>query len=224
MNLTFIVLGVILVIVLYILYKSLLAPTSVVSSQTHLQSKPKPIDLKTLTTSPGINCAYALWIYANNLSANGDLIFKIPVSNNDQTNSNISLIIQNNTKLMVKVKKNDNSYHEYEVTPNFPLQRWEYVVISLNQNILDLYLDGKLIKSINLNQTSSVPAKNSQIVFGEGDIYIAGFKILSDPMDPQTAWNNYLNGSGTTTRSLTNYGLSMTFSKNNNPEKTITLF
>ena len=50
MNLTFIVLGVILVIVLYVLYKTLLAPTSVVSSQTYLQSKPSPVDLKTITT------------------------------------------------------------------------------------------------------------------------------------------------------------------------------
>lgn len=223
MNFTFIILGVILVIVLYVLYKSLLAPTSVVSSQTYLGSKPKPIDLKTITTSPGINCAYALWIYANNLNANGDLIFKIPLADNAGV-SNIVLSLSSNATLSVKVTKSNDEAPTHEITKNFPLQRWEYVVISINQNILDLYLDGKLIKSINLNANVKVPAKNSQIVFGDGDIYIAGFKILSDPMDPQTAWNNYLNGSGTTTRSLTNYGLSMTFSKNNNPEKTITLF
>jgi hypothetical protein len=223
MNYTFIVLGVILVIVLYVLYKTLLAPTSVVSSQTYLGSKPKPIELKTITTAPGINCAYAVWVYANNLSASGDLIFKIPISNGN-SDSNIELNLNSSATLNLKIKKSNDNSSTIEITKNFPLQRWEYVVISINQNIVDLYLDGKLIKSINLGQTVKVPAKNSEIVFGTGDIYIAGFKILPDPMDPQTAWNNYLNGSGTTTRSLTNYGLSMTLSKNNNPEKTITLF
>lgn len=250
MNYTFIILGILLVVVLYVLYKTLLAPTSVVQTQTYLQSIPKPVPLSTLTNANSVDYYYSLWVYVNNLNAPGvgvnaantilvpgfetskpmklaNNIFYIADNKNETTY--LSLDVKESTELVthLMVKKPADKLVEYIITPNFSLQRWEHVIISVNQSYLDLYLDGKLIKSANLgvNPTQapvnvSSPAK---INFGNGDFYIAGFQRIANAMDPQTAWSIYLSGSGTTKNPL-NYGLSMTLSKNNTPKATIDLF
>ena len=240
MNYTFIILGIVLVVVLYILYTTLIAPSSIVSTQTYLKSNPPSVGLSTLTNSNSMNYYYSLWIYVNNLSQGSttgssntsggfpnqlgteanNIFYIVDSSNQPYVSLDVKTSTELNTSLMV-----DNMLKTYVITPNFALQRWEHVIISISQTYLDLYLDGKLIKSISLPSVPNTPdpLKKPTIYFGNGDIYIAGFQRKPDPMDPQTAWNIYLTGSGVT-QSPINYGLSMTLSKNNKPKSTITLF
>lgn len=252
MNYTFIILGIILVIVLWLLYSNLMAKTSVAAVQTYLQTMPASIPVTKLTNGNSTSFYYAIWIYVNNLN-NGPsttITQKLPSSladsskNRDpkslannifyladsQNKAYLSLDITKTTLLNTSIllpNSNDNSLVQYDITPNFPLQRWEYVIISVNQNFLDLYLDGKLIKSANLGQNPQLPLENTtspaSIYFGNGDIYIAGFQRVPNAIDPQTAWNQYLNGSGVTKSNL-NYGLSMQISKNNTPQSTVKFF
>jgi hypothetical protein len=248
MNFTFIILGIILVIVLWTLYRYLMKPTSVITAQTYLQDQPASVALSTLTKSNSVNYYYCIWIYVNNLNSppvnpkgqtfnSGQLsgvgkslpnnIFYLMDSNN---NMYLSLDINTDGSLSTNLQLGAAGYQkltEYQISPNFPLQRWEYVIISVNQTYLDLYLDGKLIKSASLPNTPTLPSVNgntpTSIYFGDGDIYIAGFQRVSNPMDPQTAWNNYMKGSGVNPN-MSKYGLSMTLSKNNTPQSIVTLF
>jgi len=250
MNYTFIVLGVILVVVLYILYTTLMKPTSVISSKTYLQSIPEPVPLSTLTNSTSMDYYYSLWIYVNNLntpptknaktmptaltSINKTIannIFYVADTSGTPLKVFLSLDIGVNTSLttnvLLKQAGDTEKLKEYEITPSFPLQRWELVIISVSQNYMDLYLDGKLAKSVNMNVNPVTPSVNvdnpASINFGNGDIYIAGFQRISKSMDPQTAWNMYLKGSGQNAYT-NNYGLSMTLSHNNTPQSTFTFF
>ena len=228
-------------------------PTSVISTKTYLQSIPPSVALNTLTNSTSMDYYYSLWIYVNNLNtlppANknvntlptkltsikktiaNNIFYVADVSGVDST-VYLSLDVGTNTSLKTNILlkppgKGNAELVEYEVTPNFPLQRWEHVVISVNQSYLDLYLDGKLSKSVNLLANPNVPQINIEnppsIYFGNGDVYIAGFQRVSNSMDPQTAWNMYLNGSGQNAYT-NNYGLSMTLSHNSVPQSTFTLF
>jgi len=251
MNYGFMVLAILLLVILWVVYRTLMAPTSVVSSQTYLQSKPKPVDLSTLTNSNSMNYYYSLWIYVNNLNSGpaspagaGDVtvpgmsgklsnnIFYIADSGNTKTY--LTLDVRPDTSLIAEIpistniaRANELGLTPYQITPNFSLQRWEHVIISVNQSYIDFYLDGKLIKSINAGVNPTLPPANvdtpAKINFGNGDVYIAGFQRVANSMDPQTAWNLYLAGSGTT-KSLINYGLKLELSKNNTPASTITLF
>ena len=241
MNYTFIILGIFLVIVLWVLYRTLMRPTSVVASQTYLQKSQPAVLLNTLSNSNSLDFYYSVWIYVNNLnspSANTDnqnfpnqlKEKKKSLANNifyvvDKSNVPfLSLDVNNDSSLTTNILlKGQPNLTEYVITPNFSLQRWEHVIISVNQSYIDLYLDGKLIKSANLGVNAQVPPTSGSINFGNGDIYIAGLQRISESIDPQTAWNMYLTGSGTT-KSPLNYGLSMTLSKNNSPQSTITLF
>jgi hypothetical protein len=251
MNYTFIILGIILVIVLWLLYSNLMAKTSVAEVQTYLRSMPASIPITNLTNGNSTSFYYAIWIYVNNLN-NGPstgVTQRMPSSLSDSTKNRdpktlannifyladsqnqayLSLDVTSSTLLNTSILLNNtnNSLVQYDITPNFPLQRWEYVIISVNQNFLDLYLDGKLIKSANLGQNPKLPSDNTTsppaIYFGNGDIYIAGFKRVANAIDPQTAWNQYLNGSGVTKTNF-NYGLSMQISKNNTPQSTVKFF
>lgn len=242
MNYTFIILGIFLVIVLWVLYRKLLAPTSIVSSQVHLHTIPQPVLLSSITNSNSINYYYSLWVYVNNLSSpssNNSISPTFPpklseikktIDNNifyvvDKENKPyLSLDVSPSTALNVNLLlQNSENLIQYEITPNFSLQRWECIIISVNQSYIDLYLNGKLIKSANLGKNTQVAPVSGSINFGNGDIYIAGFQRIANTMDPQTAWNMYLTGSGTT-KSPLNYGLSMTLSKNNKPSSTLTVF
>jgi hypothetical protein len=248
MNFTFIILGIILVIVLWILYKYLTKPKSVIAAKNYLQNQPTSVALSTLTSANSVNYYYCIWIYVNNLNSppvnpKGQIYNSGQLSGSAKTlPNNIFYVMDSNNNMYLSLDVNVNGslstnlqlgavgnskLTEYEISPNFPLQRWEYVVISVNQTYLDLYLDGKLIKSASLANTPTLPTVNgntpTSIYFGIGDIYIAGFERVSNPMDPQTAWNNYMRGSGVNPN-MTNYGLSMTLSKNNTPQSTVTLF
>ena len=245
MNYTFIILGIFLVIVLWVLYRTLMAPTSIVATQNYLQDNLKPVLLSSLSNSNSINYYYSLWIYVNNLNSPSPNSTDSPPfpqqlsSLNDRVLSNnifflvdkdnkpyLSLDVNNSTalKACILLQSDQTNLKQFDITPNFPFQRWEFVIISVNQSYIDFYLDGKLIKSANLgSNTQSPPVSGGSIKFGNGDMYIAGFQRVANAMDPQTAWNMYLTGSGTT-KSPLNYGLSMTLSKNNTPQSTITVF
>jgi hypothetical protein len=97
------------------------------------------------------------------------------------------------------------------ITDNFTLQRWVYLVISVDNLFVDLYLDGKLVKSVkmvnlpyqdNLNIVSvniseADAKKKASTVFG----YLPGFMLAKfqrweTPLDPQSVWNYYMQGNG----------------------------
>jgi hypothetical protein len=92
------------------------------------------------------------------------------------------------------------------LTNNFPIQKWTYVIISVDNKIVDFYLDGKLVLS---KQLPSLPDSiNKDIKLGSGpgntsapDITITALNCYNEPIDPTTAWTNYLKGNG-----ISNYG------------------
>jgi hypothetical protein len=115
------------------------------------------------------------------------------------------------------------------ITDNFTLQRWVYLVVSVDNQFVDLYLDGKLVKSVKMNNTtyqditnvvsstiSTNDAKNLRAVnFGYiPGIMIANFQRWDAPLDPQSVWNYYMQGNGQSGK-LSNYNINLDFVKNN---------
>ena len=126
-----------------------------------------------------------------------------------------SLDLYQDTSLYVSCSgiNNRNTLFSY----NFPLQKWTYIVVSFDNNIVDMYLDGKLVKSI---KTDSNPnpqnVSASTMNYGNGDINVAGYIRYNYTMDPQIVWNNYLTGLSTMSSSNT-YNLNLKINKDNQP-------
>ena len=110
------------------------------------------------------------------------------------------------------------------ITNNFPIQKWTYVIVSVDNQIIDTYLDGKLVSSTKLTYVPIV--SQGDINIGQGnpqDIYLASINFWPTPMDPQTAWNYYLQGNGLSNISSgTNIQLSLL--QNNITQKTFSLY
>ena len=109
------------------------------------------------------------------------------------------------------------------VTNNFPLQKWVYITVVVDNTITDIYLDGKLVKSVQIDQF--YPDKTSDLHFGYGyDAYISNFQRWSTPLDPQTVWSTYLAGNGTSSIGTNNYHMNVSLLKDNVEQKTYSLF
>lgn len=109
------------------------------------------------------------------------------------------------------------------VVKNFPLQSWVNLTISVYGRTLDLYMDGKLVRTCMLPGI----AKNSDTDIsitpdGGFDGYTANIKYWNDASNPQQVYNIYKGGyGGSVLGSLmsNSYGLKFSFMENNK-EKT----
>jgi hypothetical protein len=218
MNYTLIILGIILILVLYVLYRFVYDRQTMVSKKQYLADTVGDKKMGDIANAESARYSYNLWIYANTISGT-EKIFAI-----DQTK--FKLEITNTGNLQFDISGNTNN-----VTSNYPLQKWVCVSISVDNNIVDSYLDGKLVKSQKIGEISvNKPTKTSKISMGKGDktgdIYIAEFERLPYPIDPQTAWDRYMAGNGGSyiSNAFAAYGANLILTKDQVDMKKYALF
>jgi hypothetical protein len=111
------------------------------------------------------------------------------------------------------------------VTDNFPLQTWAHVIVSVDNSYIDVYLNGKLLKSI-YDASIDTPSQTSPIKYGKVNCNLAKLSRTVLPTDPQTAWDKYSAGNGENpmAKYLSSFGLTMSLNKNNQEYSKITVF
>lgn len=94
---------------------------------------------------------------------------------------------------------NDHIIHKCEVR-NFPLQKWVNLIISLNGQTLDVYIDGKLFRTCVLPGVAKINSTANVIVTPDGGFagYTGNFRYWANPSNPQQAYNIYKSGYGGT--------------------------
>jgi hypothetical protein len=199
MNYIFILVGVVIIIILFMLYLSMTKSSNVIT-QNYLPNGMITVNAPDLVNYGSMSYEFELWIYATSVSGaasdpkttygptanpNGNLFHISEMTNN----SVISLDLYKNSALYLHT----SSSNRYKITDAFPLNKWQHVIVSVNNDVFDLYLDGKLVKSYKLTQNLLLQ-KQSKITFGKGPIYIAGFKREADSVTPTTAWQKYMAG------------------------------
>lgn len=192
-----IILIIVVLLLLYYLYITYIVKKNSDSTRYDLNKTNSPIPFSSLKNGSSTRYSYDLWIYVNSWSNTNT---KTIISRG----SNFKLYLDTNTPTL----KCDFT-PEYDtgiplmdktvpITPNFPLQKWTYVVISVDNQIVDVYLDGKLLLSHKLNFMPNI--SENDIIIGDqnfrNDIFLTSIEYNGKPMDPQTAWNNYLKGNG----------------------------
>lgn len=82
--------------------------------------------------------------------------------------------------------------------PNFPLQKWVNLIISLYGRTLDMYIDGKLVRTCLLPGVAKVnPDSNILITSGGGfSGWTSNFEYWDTATSPQQAYNIYKSGYG----------------------------
>jgi hypothetical protein len=230
MNWLIILLIVFIVIILFYSYfKNWLLGITTVSSQSSLLSPVPPVLAKTFNDPGSTRYSYGIWYYLNTWTTGLDKVIFSRTSDillyfDDNTASLLcSLPPKTNDPVANVISPSNNNNTPITVTNNFPLQKWVYITVVVDNTIADIYLDGKLVKSVQINQVS--PDKSSNLYFGSGyDAYISNFQRWSKPLDPQTVWSTYLAGNGSSSIGTNNYSMNVSLLKDNVTQKTYSIF
>ena len=232
MNYTLVILGVILLIVIYILYKVITEKGKVVSKKVDLSESNSPVSYSDLNSPKAARFCFSVWAYVESLSSAPMTLVKVNTNTSDTPPLFFKLEVASGPTLKYTVRTSTDS-EDVEVTkeimPNFPLQKWVCIMVSFDNKVVDLYIDGKLVRSQQLDNSPTATDKNHVIKFppgGGNKGYLAKFERLTSPMDPATAWNKYMEGNGGNyfSRLLSQYGASLTLTKDDLDLRQFTLF
>ena len=208
-------LGIILLVVLYILYKIFSQKRPSLASARKLDGSIH--DFTDLSNPSSPNYYLLMWVYVKNFDhTEHQILYTLKSAATGGTNI-LVLKLGTNGNLMYNV--NNGSFNN--IVNSFPLQKWTCVVLSVDGNkTVDSYLDGKLVKSKKETTALTTTSSDSCILEGSidengNDIRVGTFQRIPQSMDPGTAWKKYEDGNGGNfmTKMFSNYGVSLRLNK-----------
>jgi hypothetical protein len=107
---------------------------------------------------------------------------------------------------------------------NIPIQKWVNLIISVYGRTLDVYLDGKLVKTSVLPGTANIAQSANAYITPMGGFsgYTSRFQYYPNAIDPQTAWNIYTKGY-TNLSLMGNYQLNISITNNGQTTGSLTI-
>lgn len=175
MNIIIIILGIVVVLLSYYIYRLVTAPPSYINN-TYLgqsQSNIPTINPSTISTSTSTNSSYTMgfWVFINTFSdaistastnryflsygndASGNEINKnvCAFSMDPHSPTMYAHVLVNDTNTDTP---NSTTVQKITITDNFPIQTWTYVLVSVNTYYADCYVNGKLVVSSQLDSYS----------------------------------------------------------------------
>jgi hypothetical protein len=112
----------------------------------------------------------------------------------------------------------------FEVTKQFPFQKWAHLVLNVDGRTIDAYVDGKLVRSKVME--GNMPITDTEpIVIGNSmtEGKITRFRRTGGSISPQGVYNSYMVGSGEST-SASDYHVKIGFLKNDSVRREINIF
>lgn len=187
MNYVIIVLGIIIVFLLYYMYIWLLTPPVIKRTAKLNETNPPIAYLKDPTS---LHYSYGVFLYVNSWDNTKE---KVIISRD----KNFTLYLDATTPtLYCKMYLDDDTTQLITITNNFPLQKWVYIVLSVDSQIIDVYLNGKLVLSQKLTKNPKMPGDATvPLLLGGADIWdasVADLIRIPRPMSPQEVINNYV--------------------------------
>jgi|TARA_B110000483_G_scaffold62274_1_gene77490 hypothetical protein len=199
-----IIIGVFVVILLYILYLYFFSNSSTMLVGMRDTASKVTISSSAITPGAGsLNFTFSIWVYVTEWSnSGGKYIFYRP---NSDTSNALEMKFDstiNDVKISLDVGSSSPVTCSVE---SVPLQSWANIIMTLNGKALDLYLDGKLVRTCLLSAVPSwVQGLNTDLILpsSSGDEkssfngYTSNFKYLSKSINPREAYAIYREGFG----------------------------
>ena len=198
-----IAIGVIVLILLILIVRWIMGDSTKLSGLTDAKKVTK-IAAQDLAQNNAVNYAYSVWFYVDDWSYRfGEPKIILGRLDNDLNPSpSITLgSIENNLQIETTVYPSSNSTNGEKHTcnvANVPIQKWVHVVISLYGRTLDVYIDGKLVRTCVLPGVAKI-ANNAPVYItplGGFSGYTANIHYYADAMNPQEVYNIYRKGYG----------------------------
>jgi hypothetical protein len=225
MNAKLVLAVVIILLLLYVIFKALtttytsLGTMQKWENQTTLQGSNLPSNFKA-------NSAISIWFYIKKWSDTAKVIHFKKV---DATIFQVQLKASTNTIQIFPQSDTSTPGKDCDIS-DFPLQKWVNLIISFNGSAMDVYVDGKLVKSCVVDGGSKL-GETTSIVLGDEtkkppthDVgFITNVKLKSTPIAPQEAWDIYSQGFGGSPWSdiLNKYKVKLSFIVDNQEQTSI---
>ena len=221
-----VLLFVIIIVLLYIVIKYVIKDVNTLTGLVSAQTMQK-IEASNLASSSSAgatsNYTYSIWFYIDDWNVKyGEpkVVFGRMASEMDKTqpcplvslaplenNLIVSLAIypgmdtapieDTTTTTDTTATVSETSIHRCMVA-NIPIQKWVNVLISTYGRSLDIYIDGKLVRTCVLPGVARIESSTPVYITPNGGFsgYTAKFQYWPDSCDPQKAWNIYKAGYG----------------------------
>ena len=207
MNLLTIFVFVLIILLIYMVYKLMTTTTTTISGFSDAS--------KTLTVpsdeTGGNNYGYSVWIYidkwvrssTSTTTVNKNVVTRCDAASNplftmhlDNDQNNLNVVMKGNESAPCTIR-------------NVQLQKWINLTMSVYGNTLDLYLDGKLVRTCimktlpthlssgeNVYIGGGYTSKGSVITPQDGDLngYISNVVYKNNYFTPEEAWSIYSDG------------------------------
>jgi hypothetical protein len=109
---------------------------------------------------------------------------------------------------------------------NVPIQRWVNLIVSVYGRSMDIYIDGKLVKTCLLPGVANINSNAPIYVTPDGgfDGWTSKFQYYPSPLNPQEAWNIYVAGYSTPYANMFgSYQVQVSLLENGNTKSTVTV-
>ncbi len=191
---------IVILLLLYVIFKALTTSYTTLgtmqkwSNRTTLQGSNLPSSFKA-------NSAVSIWFYIKKW-VNGTKVITFHSDSGASAGATIfRIVFKDNTNTIQINPRSGTSNPDYDCeVSEFPLQKWVNLIVSFNGSAMDVYVDGKLVKSCVVGIGSEL-AKTQSIVLGDDtkteDVgFITNVKLKASPIAPQEAWDIYSQGFG----------------------------
>lgn len=201
---------VILIILLLINYSS--KTTQLSSNQDGTVLKIIPASDLSQGATASSNFAYSIWFYVDDWTYKygKEKIILTRVDSDGKTSPKISLgAFQNNLEVAINTYPDGSTAKSTGTggivaqtfncnVNNVPIQSWVNAIVSINGRTLDVYLDGKLVKTCVMPGVAKSSLNSPVYITPSGGFsgYTSNIQYFPNPVNPQDAWNIYKGGFG----------------------------
>lgn len=220
MDITTIFLGVLLVVIIF--YFTFNSGSQELSKKLDLGTAQTAVFAKSLDQPTSAKYSYEMWLYVYKAESGED---KYIISRAGNTGKNIGIKLKSGQPKLLLEYLSSSGSKTVTITDNLPLQTWVHLIVSVDGSFVDVYMNGKLVKSFQ-DATIAAPLEGSDIVYGIVNCYLAKLTRTTKATDPQTAWDKYMAGNGENpfAKFMSSFGLTMTLQKNNQDYSKVTFF
>jgi len=202
------------------------------------------------STAPSSNFAYSVWIYINDwnyrygepkvvfgrmgsLSTDGKGAID-GISGLDPCPAVVLGAIENNVQISLGTYPGADEQptnpggktvvHSCGVS-NIPIQKWVNLVLSVYGRTMDIYIDGKLVRTCLLPGVANVNTNTDIYVTPAGgfDGWTSRLQYWPNSLNPQEVWNNYTKGYSSGLSLFNSYQVEISLVENGTTKSTVTI-
>lgn len=200
------------VILIYIIF-FVMTGTQTLINKLDLATSQPAMPASELVMPSASTYSYSMWLYVYGPKEQLDVNKYIISRNASASAKNIGLKLDPTKPSLILEYAVSGAKKEVIVSDDFPLQTWVHIIASVQGQYIDVYINGKLVKSIRDNVDT--PNASSDLAYGQFPAYLAKLERTTKATDPQTAWDEYTKGNGDNPlkKYMANLGLDIVFSK-----------